>query len=139
MLNITCNLTVFFEDPFWVGVYESTSNGKLEAAKVIFGPEPKDYEIYSYFLSNWKRLRFSPTVKNATTKPKKINPKRLQREIHNELSQTGTGTKAQQALKLQHEQNKVERKSFNRKRTEEEKQHKYQLRQQKKKEKHRGR
>ena len=41
-----CNLTVFFEDPFWVGVFEITSAGEMAVCKVTFGAEPKDYEIY---------------------------------------------------------------------------------------------
>ena len=36
-----CKLTVFFEEPFWVGVFERIENGKLSAAKVTFGAEPK--------------------------------------------------------------------------------------------------
>lgn len=32
-------LTVYFEDPFWVGVFERIENGKLSAAKVTFGAE----------------------------------------------------------------------------------------------------
>ena len=38
-------LQVFFEDPFWVGIFERVGAGKLEACKVTFGPEPKDYEV----------------------------------------------------------------------------------------------
>ena len=35
------SLTVFFEDPFWVGVYERTDGGRYEACKITFGAEPK--------------------------------------------------------------------------------------------------
>lgn len=38
-------LTVYFESPFWVGVFERISNGKLSVCKVTFGVEPKDYEV----------------------------------------------------------------------------------------------
>ena len=41
-------LTVFFEEPFWVGVFEQIDQGELRAAKVVFGAEPKDYEIYDF-------------------------------------------------------------------------------------------
>lgn len=138
MSKVTSELTVFFEDPFWVAVYQCTFDDKLEAAKIVFGAEPKDYEVYDYFIKSWNRLRFSPPIANAANDERKINPKRMQRAIHNQLSQTGTGTKAQQALKLQQEQNKLERKSFNRQKAEEEKQRKFELRQQKRKEKHNG-
>lgn len=39
-------LTVHFEEPFWVGVFERRSKGKLAVCKVTFGSEPKDYEVY---------------------------------------------------------------------------------------------
>ena len=33
-------LTVYFEEPFWVGVFERIEDGKLSVAKVTFGAEP---------------------------------------------------------------------------------------------------
>ena len=39
-------LTVYFEDPFWVGVFERVEEGKLSVCKVTFGAEPKDYFIF---------------------------------------------------------------------------------------------
>ena len=44
------SLTVFFEDPFWVGVFERIEDGKLSVCKVTFGAEPKDYEVWDYIL-----------------------------------------------------------------------------------------
>jgi len=41
---------VFFEDPFWVGVFERIEDGKLSVCKVTFGAEPKDYEVWDYIL-----------------------------------------------------------------------------------------
>ena len=45
-------LTVFFEDPFWVGVFERISEGRLSVCKVTFGAEPKDYEVSDFVLRN---------------------------------------------------------------------------------------
>ena len=131
-------LTVFFEDPFWVGVFERISDGKLSVCKVTFGAEPKDYEIYAFVLRNHGRLKFSPSVE-AEAKKTSHNPKRIQREIQRQVQNTGIGTKAQQALKLQQEQMKTERKTESRRRLEEEKQLRFEQKQQKRKEKHRGR
>ncbi|MEM1486315.1 YjdF family protein [Oscillospiraceae bacterium PP1C4] len=139
MCLVTAKLTVYFEEPFWVGVYERTENGKLEVSRVVFGAEPKDNAVYDFFLTNWSRLRFSPPVAQQVQAEQKINPKRMQRAIQNQLSQTGIGTKAQQALRLQQEQNKLERKAFHRQRSQEEQERQFALRQQKKKEKHKGR
>lgn len=42
--------TVFFEAPFWVGLYERTEEGLYTVCRVVFGPEPKDYEVYDFLL-----------------------------------------------------------------------------------------
>lgn len=133
------SLTVFFEDPFWVGVYERTDGGRYEACKITFGAEPKDYEVWDFLLKNWGRLRFSPSLPAREPAERKINPKRMQRGIHSQLQSSGVGTKAQQALQLQREQRKQERKTVSREQREAEKERRYTLRQQKRREKHRGR
>ena len=61
----SCRLTVYFEAPFWVGVFERTRSGALFAARVVFGAEPKDYEVYARVLKEYARLRFSPAVESA--------------------------------------------------------------------------
>lgn len=80
-------LTVFFEEPFWVGVFERIENDKLSVAKVTFGAEPRDYEIEEYILKYYYKLRFSPAVTNVVI-DKKINPKRMQRDIKKQMKLT---------------------------------------------------
>ena len=133
-----CKLTVFFEEPFWVGVFERIENGKLSAAKVTFGAEPKDYEVSAFILKHYCDLQFSPAVATVV-KESKQNPKRIQRDIKKSLAKTGIGTKSQQALKLQQEQNKQERKLKSRNQKLAESERLFELKQQQKKEKHRGR
>ena len=135
MDKVSGKLTVFFEEPFWVGVFERVSDGKLSVCKITFGAEPKDYEIYDFVLKNYYRLRFSPAVV-TNVKEAGRNPKRVQREVRKQVQNTGIGTKSQQVLKLQQEQLKTERKIVSR---EPEKQRQFELKQQKRKEKHRGR
>ena len=60
MQKVESRLTVFFDNPFWVGVYERVADGKLEACKITFGAEPKDDEVYEFLLLHWNTLRFSP-------------------------------------------------------------------------------
>ena len=138
MDKVSEKLTVFFEEPFWVGVFERVSDGRLSVCKVTFGAEPKDYEIYDFVLKNYYRLRFSPAVA-TDVKEAGRNPKRVQREVRKQVQSTGIGTKAQQALKLQQEQLKTERKIVSREQRETEKQRQFELKQHKRKEKHRGR
>lgn len=131
--------TVFFDDPFWVGVYERIDGNNLEVARVVFGPEPKDYEVYDFILKNFYNLRFSPPVEVDNTTAKKINPKRVQRQINRQLSQKGIGSKAQQALKLQQEEGKKERRQITKEMRQAEENRMFDLKQQQKKEKHKGR
>ncbi len=138
MDKVSGKLTVFFEEPFWVGVFERVSEGKLSVCKVTFGAEPKDYEIYDFVLKNYYWLRFSPAVATYV-KDVGRNPKRVQREVRKQVQNTGIGTKSQQALKLQQEQLKTERRIVSREQREAEKQWQFELKQQKRKEKHRGR
>lgn len=135
-MNIKC--TVFFDDPFWVGVFERNDRGMLETSKVTFGAEPKDYEVYSFVLKNYFNLRFSQPVKTEAESVRKINPKRLQRIIRREISDSGIWTKAQQAMKQELENRKEERLHFNRDRRDELGQLKFKKRQEKKKEKKKG-
>ena len=133
------SLTVLFENPFWIGLYERIDGDKYEVCKITFGAEPKEYEVYEFLLKNWNRLKFSPPIETEMIEERKINPKRMQRKINGQLQDRGMGTKAQQALKLQHEQNKLERKNKSREQKEAEKERQYAIRQEKRKAKHRGR
>ena len=135
MDKVSGRLTVFFEEPFWRGVFERISEGKLSVCKVTFGAEPKDYEIYEFVLRNYYRLKFSPAVV-TDVKEAGRNPKRVQREVRKQVQNIGIGTKSQQALKLQQEQLKAGRKTMSREKREVEKQRKFELKQQKRKEKH---
>ena len=84
MGNGNCRLTVYFEEPFWIGVFERICDGKLSAAKVTFGAEPKDYEVQEYILKHYYHLCFSPAVAAAVKEARK-NPKRVQRDVKKQL------------------------------------------------------
>ena len=137
MDKVSGKLTIYFEDPFWVGVFERIENRKLSVAKVTFGVEPKDYDVLEFINRNYYHLQFSPAVETVVKDTKK-NPKRAQRDAKKQTMETGIGTKSQQALKLQQEQNKLARKERSKKEREEESDRLFEMKQQKKKEKHKG-
>ena len=137
MGKAACNLTVYFEDPFWIGVFERIEDGGLSAAKVTFGAEPKDAEVLDYILKHYGQLRFSPAVA-AAVRARAVNPKRMQRKARKQMQSTGIGTRSQQALKLQQEQFKQERKARTREEKLDEAKRMFALKQQRKKDKHRG-
>lgn len=131
-------LTILFEAPFWVGLYERVEDGEYRVCKITFGGEPKDYEVYAFILRHRYALRFSPPVQGEGPRQPRVNPKRVQREIGRQLESRGIGTKAQQALKLQQEQGKQARLTHTRQQREAEAERKFQLRQMRRKEKRRG-
>ena len=137
MDRVSGKLTIYFEDPFWVGVFERIENRKLSVAKVTFGVEPKDYDVLEFINRNYYHLQFSPAVETVVKDTKK-NPKRAQRDAKKQTLETGVGTKSQQALKLQQEQNKQERKVRSREQRDAESQRLFELKQIKKREKHKG-
>ena len=129
--------TIYFEEPFWVGVFEELDGDKLSVCRMVFGAEPTDTEIYDFILRHYCHLKFSAPI-NTEIKQKADNPKRRQRNVRRQLKNTGIGTKSQQALQKQYEENKTERKRTTREQREAEKQRQFELKQQKRKEKHRG-
>ena len=136
-------LTIFFNDPFWIGVFEKTEGKEYEVCKVTFGAEPRDVEVYDFVLKSYKRLRFK-SIKleedeyKSIKKAKKENPKRVQRMIKKEVQNKGIGTKAQNLLKSQHEENKIERKRRTKEERESEEKRLYEMKKNKRKEKHKG-
>ena len=138
MDKVTGKLTVFFEEPFWIGVCEHVEGRKLSVCKVTFGAEPKEYEIQAYILKNYYRLKFSPAVEVSIKKPAS-NPKKVQREARKQTLVAGIGTKSQQAIQLQREAMKTKRREKSREEKKVELQRRFELKQQKRKRKHRGR
>ena len=130
-------LTVLFEDPFWVGLFERIYDGKYSVCRIVFGAEPRDFEVYEYILRRWDTLLFSPPLDSPPPDTRRVNPKRRQRMLQKQ-TEAGIGTKAQQALKLQQEQAKAVRNTQRRQRKEDDAARKLQIRAEKRREKHRG-
>lgn len=136
-MNIS--LIVFFEDPFWVGVFERNYDGIYEVSRIVFGSEPKDFQVYELILENFYKIKFSSPIKEEQENvKKKLNPKRLKKKIQQQVEEKGIGTKAQNALKKEFENMKLETKAVSKLRKEEEEKIKFNLRQEKKKQKKRG-
>jgi hypothetical protein len=134
-------LTVFYDGQFWVGVVEEIVNGKLRAGRYLFGSEPKDEEVFAFV--NTKLLDFMNGVSEQLSvenrQPKKMNPKRLARQVAREMKANGVSTFAQAALQLEYEKRKKEKQLLRRARREELEEYKREIKRIKAKEKHRGR
>ena len=82
-------------------------------------------------------MKFSPAVETAI-KQSADNPKRRSRNARKQVENTGIGTKSQQALKLQQEESKAERRQISKEQRDAEKQKQFELKKQKRREKHKG-
>ena len=131
-------LTVFFEAPFWVGVFEDTERGRLRVCKVVFGDEPKDCDIYEMILRDFYSLKFSKPMDAQTRHVKKPNPKRMNRQIGKALKAQGVGTKSQQAISLAREEHKKEKRKTSKEERQRREKELFQKKQLKKKQKKKG-
>ncbi|WP_315080943.1 YjdF family protein [uncultured Clostridium sp.] len=136
---ISVKLTVLFNEPFWIGVFEIEEGEYYKVSKVTFGSEPKEEEIFNFVLKNYYSLKFAlQEIEDEKYLKKRENPKRAQRAIKKELKSKGIGTKAQIAIKEQHETNKIQRKKKSKEEKESEQIRKFEIKQNKKKKKHKG-
>jgi Protein of unknown function (DUF2992). len=134
-------LTVFHDGQYWVGVLEEQCQGKLRAAKYIFGSEPKDEEILQFVCKDMMRIvgGLSQEVAVKHSEAKRISPKRLARRAAEEMRNKGVSSYAQEAIRLELEKRKRERRTLTKQQLLAKLEHKRELKIRKAKEKHRGR
>ncbi len=139
METAKAKLTILFDPPFWIGLFERERAGRYEACRVVFGAEPRDIEVYACILDRYDRLAFSPALAFGPETDRTVSPKRAQREARRQTRPSGIGTKAQQALQLQREQGREARRVLSREARDAERDRRFQLHREKQKRKHRGR
>lgn len=131
--------TVFFEDPFWVGLLESEDSGRLALARHVFGPEPSNAELLEFMLHRFALLpRATLALESgreggaAAGRLKPSNPKRAGREAMRDMARRPS-TKSQAALSASREASKVERRREGRAERLEREERRFELRAEKKK------
>jgi len=80
----TIKATIFFDKRYWVGTFERTDKEGYAVARHIFGGEPSDPEVYEFVLTHYLELKFGEP-KRFTLEIKRMNPKRVQREVRREM------------------------------------------------------
>lgn len=130
-------LTVFFQDPFWIGLVQRSEDGAISVAKIVFGAEPSEPQVYAWLMANQARLRFSPPIEGQRAPRMAENPKRRQRQAAKALKDD-TGTKSQRALQLARESARTERRTQTKQERMLQQQRLRQIQVDKRKAKHRG-
>lgn len=134
-------LTVTYDGQFWIGIIELIEGKKFKAYRYLFGTEPSNIEIYEFVNRDLLKFINRSNQKGIDVKKQKqtkINPKRLQREVAKEMKKKDISTKAQEAIRLELDERKKEKKIMSKEHKEEIKQKKRELRIQKAKAKKRG-
>lgn len=130
--------TVYFENPFWVGILESENEGSLIVARHVFGREPTNAELLHFMLYQYADM---PRHKGKTgvggSRGMHVNPKRAQREARHEQSRQ-VSTKAQAALSNAIEDRKVEHAIIAREERRALDEYRFEIRSEKRKRRHAG-
>ena len=137
MDKISMTLTVYFEEGFWHGLFEQEHAQSYRVCRVTFGAEPSTQELLDFLNRYYHRLQFSPSIRVMREKTKSVSPKRLQRQAKKEQL-ASRSSKSQEALKLQFEEQKKIAQVKRKQQKELAKQRKFELKQQKRLEKHKG-
>ena len=139
MANIKA--TIFFDKRYWVGTFERTDKDGYAIARHIFGGEPSDPEVYEFVLTYYQELKFGEP-KEFTLEIKRMNPKRVQREVRREMERIKKTTKpstfAQDYMREELEKKKLHKKQQSSAEKQARKDEQFAIRQRKKKEKQRG-
>lgn len=139
MANIKA--TIFFDKRYWVGTFERTDKEGYAVARHIFGAEPADPEVYEFVLNHYQELKFGEP-KEFTLEIKRMNPKRVQKEVRREIERMKETTKpstfSQDYMREELEKKKLQKKHQSSAEKQAQKEEQFALKQEKKKEKHRG-
>lgn len=138
--EVSSTLTVYHDGQFWVGVVEHVENGMLSVARVVFGAQPSNEEVYTWVLGHWSSLRLSAETEPAESRSNRLpgNPKRRAREAAKVLHMRGASTASQLAFARERERMKDRARSERANRHQGEAQERWKQRQEKKRRKHRG-
>jgi hypothetical protein len=129
--------TVFFEDPFWVGVLESEDEGVLSVARHVFGAEPSNAELLAFMLGRFTEMRRSKSSVGEGTRVRATKRKRARRDVARDATRPPS-TKAQAALSAARSEIKVERAASSREERLAEAERRFELRSEKRKKKRSG-
>ncbi len=132
-------LSVFHDGQFFTALFERTDAYGFSAARTVFAAKPSDHEILELILKSYGALRFCRPCDDEGPKPLAANPKRRQREAAKASRLLTVSTKAQQALKAQHVQQKAALAMQSRERRQRDDDEKFEKKQLKRKQKHKGR
>jgi Protein of unknown function (DUF2992) len=134
-------LTIFFNGQFWEGIVELYDEDRLKVGRHIFGTEPQDADVLEFIVSNSALVVQGQAIsskKKALLLPKRVNPKRMARQVSKEMEIQGVSTMTQDVMRQNLEERKQESKQRSKAMKESEAEEKRLRARQKAKARHRG-
>jgi hypothetical protein len=134
---VTSVFTIFFEDPFWVGILEENYDENNYMGKHIFGAEPANSELIQFYLNEFDKIK-KIKINESKIETKKMNFKKSLNKSRKIQNKTGIGTKSQNFFQKAFEEIMDINKKENKKKEKLYKEDKYMKKQKKKLEKRKG-
>jgi len=92
--RITSVFTVFFEDPFWVGVLEENYDNQNYMGRHVFGAEPSNSELLQFYINEFDKIQ-KIKIGEANIETKKLSFKKSLNKSKKIQNKKITGTKSQ--------------------------------------------
>jgi len=64
---VSIQFTIFFEEPFWVGLIEESSGDVVRVGRHVFGAEPSNPEIVDFVLHRLSSVELHPSSDSTVT------------------------------------------------------------------------
>jgi len=134
---VTSVFTIFFENPYWVGVLEENYNGINYIGKYVFGAEPSNSELLQFYIYEFDKIE-KIKISETEMETKKISFKKSLNKSKKVQNKIGVGTKSQNLFQKAFEEIMEIRKKKHRMEENMDKEEKYKKKQEKKLEKRKG-
>lgn len=92
---VTSVFTIFFEDPFWVGVLEEQYDDQQYMGKHLFGAEPSNAELTRFYLNEFDTIKKIKTGESKS-EAKKTGFKKSLAKAKKAQDKKGAGTRSQE-------------------------------------------
>jgi len=95
---VTSVFTIFFEDPFWIGILEENYNGINYMGKHIFGAEPSNSELLQFYIYEFENIN-KINIGKTGIETKRVNFKKSMNKSKKAQNKIGIETKTQNLFK----------------------------------------
>lgn len=96
-------MMVYFDPPFWVGIFEKIDGNTYQTARYVFGAEPTEPQLLEFARVDYIHLSFTCAVKETGYSLTRIGYKRRMRKIKSLMKNSMESTRSQQILQQEYE------------------------------------